>query len=134
MKANAPIPMGPDASHTGEVVDPLTLLIYPAANAAANETVLYEDEGDGFDHENGGFARRTVSCEESGDRITVRVGEREGSFVPQRENLRLELRGFGAAPDSVTVNGESAESSHENGTLFVPLTEADGEVTVEIVR
>ena len=132
VKANSPIPMGPDASHTGEALDPLTLLVYPAAGA--NETILYEDAGDGFEHESGAFARRTVSCEESGDRITVRVGAREGSFAPQRETLRLELRGFSSAPDSVAVNGESADSSHEDGTLFVSLQETDAEITVEIVR
>jgi hypothetical protein len=34
----------------------------------------------------------------------------------------------------VAVNDESAESSHENGTLFVALEETDSEITIEIVR
>ncbi len=132
VKANTPIPMGPDASHTGEPVDPLTLLLYPAEGV--DETTLYEDAGDGFGYENGEFARRTVSCEESGDRITIRVGEREGSFAPERETLRLELRGLGSAPESVEVDGERIESGYDGGAVVVQLGETAGALTVEVVR
>ena len=135
VKANTPIPLGPETSHTGErPSDPLTFLIHPAANAGGGELVQYEDAGDGYDYENGEYARRAVSCEESGGRVTVRIGERQGSFAPEREEVRLELRGFAAAPESVEVNGESADSSYEGGTVFVPLAETDGALTVEIVR
>jgi len=50
--------------------------------------------------------------------------------------LRLELRSFGSAPESVAVNGESVESRYdeESGTLIVPLRETAGALTVEIVR
>jgi alpha-glucosidase len=135
VKADAPIPMGPDMAHTGErAVDPLTLLLYPAEGV--NEFVLYEDAGDGFGYENEEYARRTVSCEESAGSVTVRIGERGGSFVPERETLRLELRGFGSAPESVEVNGESVELQYdeESGTVLVPLRETGGATTVEIVR
>jgi alpha-glucosidase len=98
--------------------------------------VLYEDAGDGFGYENGEYARRTVSCEGSAANVTVRLGEREGSFVPQRAELRLVLRGFGSAPGSVEVNGEGVGSSHdeESGTVFVPLRETGDAITVGIVR
>ena len=135
VKANTPIPLGPEASHTGErPTDPLTFLIYPAANAGAGEVALYEDAGDGFGYEDGEYARRTVSCEESGGHITVRIGEREGSFVPNRGSLRLELRRFASAPESVTVDGEGVESGYEEGAVLVGLAETDGALTVEIVR
>ncbi len=135
VKANTPIPLGPETSHTGErPTDPLTLLIHPAANASPGESAYYEDAGNGFGYENGEYARRTVTCEESGGRITVRIGEREGSFVPERQTLRLELRGFASAPDSVTVDGESVESSYEEGAVSLPLAETDGALNVEILR
>ena len=97
---------------------------------------MYEDAGDGFGYENGEYARRAVSCEESAGVVTVRFGEREGSFVPEREELRLELHGFGSAPESVTVNGEETESSYdeESRTVLVPLRETDGALDVEILR
>jgi alpha-glucosidase len=135
VRANTAVPMGPGMNHTGEgAADPLTLLLYPAEGA--NESALYEDAGDGFAYENGEYARRSISCEESGGRITVRLTEREGSFSPEREELRLELRGFGSAPASVVVNDESAESHYdeERGIVIVPLTETGGALTVEIVR
>ena len=127
--------MGPEMDHTGErAVDPLTLLLYPAEGAG--ESVLYEDAGDGFGYESSEYARRTISCGESGGRITVRLGEREGSFVPEREVLHLELRAFGTTPNSVEVDGEGAESHYdeESGTVLVPLQETGGALTVEILR
>jgi alpha-glucosidase len=135
VKANTAVPMGPEMDHTGErAVDPLTLLLYPAEGAG--ESALYEDAGDGFGYESGEYARRTISCGESGGRITVRLGEREGSFVPEREVLHLELRAFGTTPDSVEVEGEGAESHYdeESGTVLVPLQETGGALTVEILR
>jgi alpha-glucosidase len=134
VRANTPIPMGPATSHTGEPVDPLTLLLYPAANADAGETTLYEDAGEGFGHENGEFARRTISCEEAAGRVTIRIGERTGAFVPPREALHLELRGFTSAPESVELDGEDVEPSFEAGTLLVPMEETEGARTVVIVR
>ncbi len=135
VKANTAVPMGPEMGHTGErALDPLTLLLYPAEGAG--ESAMYEDSGDGFGYEDGEYARRAISCEESRDHITVHIGEREGSLVPEREELRLELRGFGAAPESVAVNGESAESRYdeESRAVLVPLRETDGALNVEIAR
>jgi alpha-glucosidase len=135
VKANTAVSMGPEMDHTGErAVDPLTLLLYPTEGAS--ESVQYEDAGDGFGYEDGEYARRTLYCEESRGRVTVRLGEREGSFVPEREELRLELRGFGSAPESVAVNGESVESRYveESRTALVPLRESGDALTVEVVR
>ena len=89
-----------------------------------------------FSFEEGEYARRVVSCEESAGSVTVRIGERSGSFVPEREALQLELCCFGSAPESVAVNGESVEARHdeESGTVLVPLEETGDALTVEIVR
>ena len=131
VKANTPIPMGPDAAHTGEKpTDPLTLIVYPTEGA--EESTLYEDSGDGFGYEAGEYARRRISCESSDNRITIRLGEREGSFVPERGEVRLELRGVTAAQD-VTVNGEEREPDLGENVLTVALGEEEGPVTVEVI-
>ena len=135
VRANAAVPMGPETSHTGErTPDPLTFLLYPSEGAG--ESVLYEDAGDGFGYENGEYARRPISCEESAGTVTVRFGERGGSLVPERQELRLELRTFSSAPDSVKVGDERVESRYDegSGTLIVPLRERDDALTVEIAR
>ena len=108
------------------------MLVHPATGAAPGFTTLYEDAGDGFGHEDGDFARREVSCEASGNRITVRLGAREGSFVPRRETVLLELRGV-EAPGSVSVDGEAAESLPVERGIRVTLPETAAETTVEVV-
>ena len=131
VKANTPIPMGPDANHTGErPVDPLTFRVHPAEGAG--ESTLYEDAGDGFGYESGEYARRTVSCDTSQDRVAVRLGEREGSFAPERREVILELRSVEAA-QSILVDGEEREPGYgDDGVLAVSLGEDARAVTVEV--
>jgi alpha-glucosidase len=132
VRANTPVPMGPDANHTGErPTDPLTLRIHPAEGAG--ESTLYEDAGDGFGYENGEYARRVLSCDTSHDRVTIRLGEREGSFAPERREVILELRGIESA-QSVLVDGQEREPGYaESGALTVSLAEETRAVTVEVV-
>jgi alpha-glucosidase len=133
LKANAPLPMGPDANHTGEgPTGPLTVLIHPSANAEPGALTFYEDAGNGFGHENGEYARRDISCEATDERVTVRFGEREGSFVSRRETILVELRGVGSTR-SVLVNGEAGESRPAENGVIVPLAETGAAITVEVV-
>ena len=133
VRANAAVPMGPGAGHTAErPTDPLTLLLYPAEGSA--ESVLYEDAGDGFGYEGGEYARRTVACEVLDGGISVRIGEREGSFVLERGSVHLELRGVNTRPESVLANGEEADWAYEEsgGTITVRLAETVEETLVEV--
>jgi alpha-glucosidase len=135
LKANTAVPLWPEMNHIGEKpADPLTLLIHPAEGSAAGETTLYEDAGDGFEHERGEYAWRTVSCERGEGSITVRLSEREGSFVPQREAVVLELRGITDSPASVLADGAEAEFDHDAGAavLQVRLTEGATATTLEV--
>jgi alpha-glucosidase len=132
VRANTSIPMGPDASYTGErPTDPLTLLLYPAPGDG--KSMLYEDAGNGFGYAEGEYARRTISCESSEDRIAIRVGEREGTFVPERSEIRIELPGVTVAR-SVLVDGEERGPEYgEDGALTVSLGEGTGSKTVEVI-
>jgi alpha-glucosidase len=132
VKANHPIPMGPDAAHTGERrADPLTLLVYPAQGRG--ETTLYEDAGNGFGHEQGEYARRGISCESTEDRITIRLDEREGSFVPVRGEVRLELRGVATAQTILVDGSEHVPDYTEDSAITVSLGEEDGPTKVEVI-
>jgi alpha-glucosidase len=132
VRGNSPIPMGPDAAHTGERPnDPLTLLVYP--DEGKGESTLYEDEGNGFGYEEGEYARRRISCESSDGRITIRLGERQGSFVPERREVRLVLRGIPTA-QGVTINDEEhAPDRVEGDVLTVELGEDAAPTTVEVI-
>jgi len=132
VKANKAIPMGPDASHTDEKpLDPLTLLVYPARGTG--ESTIYEDSGDGFGYEQGEYARRKVSCETSGDRITVHLGGREGSFVPGRREVRVGLRGLAEAQGVLVDGEERGLDGSEDGVLTVSVGEESGSTTIEVI-
>jgi alpha-glucosidase len=132
VKANTAIPMGPEASYTGErPTDPLTLLVHPAEGTG--ESTLYEDAGNGFGYREGEYARRRISCESSEERITIHLGEREGSFVPRREEVRLQLRGVVEAKSVLVDGGEREPDSGESGALTVSLGEDTGSTTVEVI-
>src|SRR5260370_36001812 len=70
--------------------------------------MLYEDEGDGYEHLNGVYARRTITCVVEKGSIRVVLGEQEGTFVPTRRGIRLELREIGSKPEAVEVGETSA--------------------------
>ena len=132
VRANTAVPMWPAMNHVGEVpVDPLTLFIHPAEGTG--ESTLYEDAGNGFAYERGGYARRSVVCEVLGGAISVLIEAREGSFVPERESVDLELRSVNTRPESVLANGEEANWDYEeaDGRITVRLAESAGETTVE---
>ena len=75
-----------------------------------------------------------MSCEVSGDGISVRLSEREGSFLPERGLVRMELMGVSTRPGNVSVNGEEADWSYEEteGKLVVPTEEDADEIIVEV--
>ena len=95
--------------------------------------MLYEDAGNGFGYTEGMCARRRISCEVSDDHLTIRLGERQGSFVPERQEIRLELRGITTA-QGVTVNDEEhAPDRVEGDALTVALGEEAAPTTVVVI-
>jgi alpha-glucosidase len=88
-RANTPIPLWPALPHTGATPAELTLRIALAPGAAPGSSSLYEDAGDGYAHEDGAYARRTLEC----DGRQLRIGPREGGWTPPRENVVMEFGG-----------------------------------------
>jgi alpha-glucosidase len=133
VRANTAVPMWPEMNYVGErPADPLTLLLYP--DEGSGECALYEDTGNGFAYERGEYARRRVVCQASDERISVSLSEREGSFVPERSSINLEIQGISNSPNSVSVNSQEAQWSHEEADkkLVVSLKEDISEVVVEV--
>ncbi|TCJ18292.1 DUF5110 domain-containing protein [Rubrobacter taiwanensis] len=129
VKANTPVPLWPESGHTGEGKDPLTLFAYPSEGRG--EFTLYEDAGDGYEHESGVYARRRVECEAGDGTVTVRLGERAGGYEPPRERVRLELRALESRPRSVTLDGGDADWEYGEETLTVELPEDAAEHVVK---
>ncbi len=100
-RANTALPLAPAMNYVGQqATDSLTFLLYPSEGSG--QATLYEDAGDGYAQEDGSYARRTITCEGADGHIHVRLGEQEGTFVPERRYIRLELREIASNPKSIS--------------------------------
>ncbi len=76
IKAGSIIPMGPYLQYSDEkAADPITLRIYPGADA---DFVLYEDENDTYNYEEGVYATIPIHWDEETQTLTI--GDRKGAF------------------------------------------------------
>lgn len=81
VKAGAVIPVADGLVYAQqEPKKPIQLMVYPGADG---EFVLYEDEGNNYNFENGAYAITKLVWDESAGRLNI--GEREGSFPGMRE-------------------------------------------------
>ncbi|MHB1415087.1 MAG: glycoside hydrolase family 31 protein [Chloroflexota bacterium] len=118
VKANSPVPLWPEMNYVGErPADPLNILVYPTEGEGA--CTLYEDAGDGYEHERGVYAKRRIACRDNGDAVSIEIGPQEGSFRPERTRVRLELRGFTQPPAKVTVDGSLLTDWHMDGSTLI---------------
>lgn len=90
----------PVVQHTGQMPgQPLEVTLYPSGSS---ERWLYEDAGNGFDYQRGGFARRRFASQREGSALVVEIGAPEGSYRPQARSLRLTIL---SSASRVTVAG-----------------------------
>ncbi len=76
VRAGAIVPLSPVMQHVDEVPDaPYEIRIYRGADGGF---ALYEDAGDGYDYEQGGYALVPLAWNEQ--RSELVIGERQGSF------------------------------------------------------
>ncbi len=115
VKAGTVLPLGPVVPSTAALVDqPLTLRVYPAEGDFSS--VLYEDAGDGWEHEAGGFYRCTLRGQTDAERVTV-TPEVQGSYRPAWRRWNVEVFGLPAKPRRVAVEGEEVGFSFSGGVL-----------------
>ena len=120
MRGGYPLPLWPEMLHTGErPADPLTLVLHPSEYGGS--LTLYEDAGDGFDHEHGEYVRTRIESALSGGALLVRATS-DGEYRPTRERIQLELRGWASEPVSMRLNGsDDVAWRYLNGSLLVDL-------------
>ena len=100
VRANTAVPLWPEMNHVGQhEADPLTFVMYPSEGSGAAS--FYEDAGDGYAYMSGAYARRQITCELGAGHIRVVIGAQEGTFVPTRRHVRLELHEIASEPESV---------------------------------
>jgi alpha-glucosidase len=94
----------PVVQHTGEMPgQPLIVCAYPGSQESS--ATYYEDDGETFAHERGGFFRRKFIQRREGPRILLDAEPAEGDFQPSARHLVLRLLAPGATPKNVTLNG-----------------------------
>jgi hypothetical protein len=76
--------------------------------------------------------RGKVSCEATGDAVTVRLGGREGSFEPERSETRIELRGIEREPGKVSVDGGEASFEYGGNRLVITFAERVDGTVIEV--
>lgn len=132
-RANTALPLWPEMNYVDQDrADPLTFVLYPADGYG--QASLYEDAGEGYEHLNGVYARRTITCECEAGHIRVVLSERKGSFIPARQRLRLELRGLATKPEVVQVGETHAiwQYDVEQRRLIIDLPETASGQTLDI--
>ncbi len=93
------IPFAPPMQSAMEKDDPIELRVYPGADGSFN---FYEDQGDGYEYEKGGYATIPLIWDDAAQSLTI--GQRVGSFAGMEKNRAFRVVrvsdgiGVGAAP------------------------------------
>jgi alpha-D-xyloside xylohydrolase len=116
VKAGSIIPTGPAVQYTGQLLNaPLTLLVYTGANGAFE---LYEDDGNSYAYENGGWSRIPMSYDETTGTLTI--DKRIGEFVGMAKNRTVHIRWIsGEHPDAANFDAAPAQSVEYAGEPVV---------------
>jgi alpha-D-xyloside xylohydrolase len=125
VRAGSIIPLGPDEEwSTQKPADPIELRVYTGADG---DFTLFEDEGDNYNYERGGYATIPLHWRESGQTLTI--GERKGSFpgMLQTRTFRVMFvrasRGNGIEPTEAaeqTIQYEGRAVTVTNQVSTVP--------------
>ncbi|TNJ64471.1 DUF5110 domain-containing protein [Paenibacillus hemerocallicola] len=126
IKAGAIIPEWPEMDYVGQKpLDTIGLHFYPHGKS---EFALYEDDGTTCQYVDGRLALTSISSENSGNEIRIRIGVREGRYegMPERRSYEISIHADGE-PSEVTVNGERLQPNEQwqytDGTITLKVDE-----------
>lgn len=112
---------------------PIDIVVYPGAGTDSFD--LYEDAGNDCGYAEN-YAVTPLSVERADGSVTVKIGARRGSYegMPARRTYSLRLPAS-AAPESVTIDGNTASWSYDGSefAVVVPLGDIDCAVHHEAV-
>lgn len=102
VKAGSIIPFTKTAQNTklaaSSATDTLEIRIYEGADASF---VLYEDEGDNYNYENGAYSEIPFTWDNTAKRLTI--GPRKGSFEGMKENRFFKITYVGSFRDTIVL-------------------------------
>jgi len=128
------IPLQPLIQNTEQTpTGPLELRVYPGENCNGS---IYLDDGHTFAYQHGEFLRQSFTCQFEKNTITVRFGERTGTFAPWWKQFEVVLYGWPSASAKTTVTGSPAvlKTKYDSGThalhVVVPDMAGKGELRI----
>ncbi|AHM63316.1 glycoside hydrolase family protein [Flammeovirgaceae bacterium 311] len=121
VKESSIIPMQSLIQSTSETpTDTLTIHVYEGS--IANQFVYYEDDGESFDYENGGFYRRLISYDPR--KKSISFGEAEGSYKSKFNHIKVVMHGFGEG-GRWRLNGKAARLMSSFVSFIDPISRFD---------
>lgn len=138
VKAGSIIPMYGDTLKNLRGNDnPVIVNVYPASGDATSKADYYEDAGNDKQYASQ-YAVTPLSAERSGNKLTVTVGARKGSYAGMPANRKYQVKVVASVlPEKVLVNGQDAPFHYDGMSLslLVDLNNTDCSTakTVEII-
>ncbi|MBN1408949.1 MAG: DUF5110 domain-containing protein [Calditrichaceae bacterium] len=86
VKAGSIVPMGPFIQYAAEKIDPIEIRIYPGANG---EFVLYEDENDNYNYEEGKYSTIKFTWDNLKHELTI--SDKKGSFPGMLKDRKFKI-------------------------------------------
>ena len=136
VKAGSVLPMaGPEIRSLQEASAVLGILVVPGEGKSSFR--LYEDDGTSRNYEKA-FARTLIDKNRSGNKLMVKVWQREGEYegMPVKRELFLRLEGEKKLPRRITCNGMPVTDAKIDGSAVLvqcPATPAYQPTRIEVV-
>jgi alpha-glucosidase len=117
------LPMEPLTQSTVETPQgPLTLRVYPGLNCKGS---IYLDDGISYAYRRGEFLRMDFRCEVTAQGVNIHIGPHQGRYHPWWKDLSVEVYGFAASPQSITIDGKptrqtSFDGAHHAASIVAP--------------
>ena len=86
VKAGSIIPFGPEVQYASEKTDPLTIRIYPGADATFT---FYDDERDNYNYEDGAYSTIEMKWNDALQTFTIEARNGEYKGMPESRNILL---------------------------------------------
>lgn len=124
-KAGAIVPMSQHIPHDNRLLnsEQMSLLVFPGAS---NRFELYEDAGDGYDYEKGGYCKTKIIFDwnDTSSNLAIEPAHGDTSLIPENRKWKIGFRAFSKdANPSVSINGNKANFetyfTEETNTLYI---------------
>jgi alpha-D-xyloside xylohydrolase len=112
VRAGSIVPMGPPRQYVDDRPDaPIEIHVYAGSDT---QFLLYEDEGDSYNYEQGAFSTILMRWEDETNHLTLEKRSGQYPGMPAQQAFLLVLHGDGATPDravtrQIFYSGEPVE-------------------------